>query len=91
MGPLDATWHLLNFFGPAIGLALLAPPAAKLLWRRELHAVPLRRLVLATGGASALALLGALVAFGRDGRIAGYAAAVLAAALALWWSAFRVR
>jgi len=30
-----------------------------------------------------------LVAFGRDGRMATYAAMVTASAVALWWAAFR--
>ena len=31
MGPLDATWHLLNFFAPALGTGLIAADLAKLL------------------------------------------------------------
>ena len=46
MGPLDAFWHLLNFFLPALWVAVLAAAAAKLLWRRALAAVSWRRLSL---------------------------------------------
>ena len=41
MGPLDAFWHLLNFFAPAVGVGLIAAALAKLLWRRELAGVAL--------------------------------------------------
>ena len=39
MGFVDAIWHLLNLFGPAAGMALMAPTLAKLLWRRALRPV----------------------------------------------------
>ena len=88
MGPLDALWHLLNFFAPAAGVALATTLLAKLLWRRELAGASWRRLLAwaATGGA--LALLAGLVIFGRDGRMATYGALVVATALALWWAGF---
>ena len=85
MGPVDAFWHLSNFFGPALGLALIAPALAKLLWRRDLRAVAWRSLALWTFGACAAVQLAGLVLTGRDGRMLTYAATVLAAALVLWW------
>ncbi len=88
MGPLDALWHALNFFAPAAGVALLAAGAAKLLWRRELAGVRWHRLALWAGLAGAAALVGGLVAFGRDGKMATYGALVAASALALWWVGF---
>ena len=88
MSPLEALWHLLNFVAPALGVALLAASLAKLAWRRELAAVPWRRLVLWAAAASVLALIGGLVLFGRDGKMATYAAVVVASALALWWAGF---
>ena len=88
MGPLDALWHLLNFFAPAAGVALATTLLAKLLWRRELAMASWRRLLAWAAGAGALALLGGLVVFGRDGRIATYGALVVATALALWWAGF---
>ena len=36
MGPIDALWHLLNFFIPAVGVGCLGAAAVKLLWRRGL-------------------------------------------------------
>ncbi|HSI48308.1 MAG TPA: hypothetical protein VLA61_08575 [Ideonella sp.] len=85
MGPMDAIWHLLNFFGPALGVGLIATGLAKLLWHRPLKRVPFARLALWTMGAGALVLLFGLVLFGRDGRMATYAMLVVATALALWW------
>ena len=38
-----------------------------------------------------LRLIGGLAVFGRDGRMATYAALVVASALALWWAGFRAR
>ncbi len=86
MAPLDALWHLLNLFAIALGLGLLAPAMAKLLWRRNLRAVPWRRLALYCCGASAALTLAGLFWFGRDGRMATYASMVLACALVLWWA-----
>ena len=88
MGPLDALNHLLNLFLPALGLGLLASAATKLLWRRELAAVGWRRLAVSASVVSALVVLGGLVLFGRDGKMATYGAMVLACALTLWWRGF---
>ena len=89
MGPLDALWHLANFFGPALGVGLIATGLCKLAWWRGLRAVPFPRLALWAVGAGALAALASLVVFGHDGRMAGYAFVVLAVALALWWRGLR--
>ncbi len=88
MDPLDAVWHLLNFVAPAIGVALLAASLAKLAWRRELAPVSWRRLVLWSALAGCVGLIAGLVLFGRDGKMATYAALVVASTLALWWVGF---
>jgi threonine/homoserine efflux transporter RhtA len=88
MSFLDALNHLLNLFGPAIGVGLLASALTKLLWRRRLAGVPWRRLALWACAAGALATVGGLIALGRDGRMATYAALVAACAAALWWAGF---
>jgi len=85
MGPLDALWHVLNLLTPALGMGLIAPALAKLLWRKDLRGVRWWALARWTAAAGALALLAGLVLTGRDGRMATYAAMVLASALALWW------
>jgi len=88
MGPLDAVWHLANLFLPALMLGSLAAALAKLLWRRELRACPWKRLALPAACVCALVTLGGLVVFGRDGKMATYAAMVMACAITLWWRGF---
>jgi hypothetical protein len=89
MGPLDALWHLLNLLLPAVGLGVIAAGLSKLLWRAALRGVAWKRLAIWASGGAGLALLGGLVLTGRDGRMATYAAMVLASAGALWWAGFR--
>jgi hypothetical protein len=88
LGPLDALWHLLNFFAPAVGVGVIASALAKLLWRRDLKAVAWRRLSAWAIGAGALASVAGLVVFTRDGKMTTYAAMVVACALGLWWAGF---
>jgi len=88
MEPLDLFLHLINFFAPAAGVAGAAVLMSKLLWRHELAGAGWLRLWAWGSGAGALALVGALVIFGRDGKMATYGALVAATALALWWAGF---
>ena len=88
MGPIDAFWHLLNFFAPALGVGLLAPSFAKLLWRRELGAVSWTRLSAWAIASCAAVSVAGLVVFGHDGKMVTYAAMVTACALTLWWVGF---
>lgn len=89
MGPLDVFWHLANLLAPALGMALIAPTLAKLLWRDALRSVPWAPLAAWVGGANAVVLVGGLALQGRDGRMATYAAMVLASAAVLWWRGAR--
>lgn len=91
MGPLDAAWHLLNFFAPALGVGLLGAATTKLVWRGELRNVSMRKLAVWSSSAGALALIAGLVIFGRDGRMATYGLLMLASAMALWWAGFGPR
>ncbi len=88
MGPLDALWHLANFFTPALALGALAAAGAKLLWRSELAAVRWKQLAGPACAASAAVTLAGLVLLGRDGKMATYALMVGACAVTLWWRAF---
>jgi hypothetical protein len=88
VGSLDALWHLLNFFAPALGMALGAAVMAKLLWRRELAGTGLARLWAWGAGAGVLALVAGLMMLGRDGKMLTYAGAAVATAVALWWAGF---
>jgi hypothetical protein len=91
MGPLDTIWHVLNFFAPALGVAVLAASAAKLLWRHDLATVPWRRLALWSALAGMATLIGGLAVFGRDGKMVTYGALVAVTALALWVAGFARR
>ena len=88
MSPLDAAWHLLNLFAPALGTAAIAATLAKLVWRRDLRAARWSRLFGWSAGAASLMLLAGLAVFGVDGRMATYGAMVLGCALALWFAGF---
>jgi hypothetical protein len=88
MAPIDAVWHLVNFFGAALGVGVISAVLAKLLWRRELSGVPLARLAAWSCTAGAVVSLAGLAFYGRDGRMATYGAMTLACALALWWCGF---
>ena len=88
MSPLDAVWHLLNFFGPAVGVGAIGAAIAKLAWRRELRGVRWARLAWGSGAACALVSVAGLVVLGRDGAMATYGAMVLASALSLFWIGF---
>jgi len=88
MGPLDVLMHLGNLFLPALALAALTAALAKLLWRRELAPVSFRRLAVPAALVGAAVTLAGLVVFGRDGKMATYAAMVVACAFTLWWRGF---
>ena len=89
MGPLDALWHLLNFFAPALGVGFITAAMARVVWRRELQAAGFGRLALWACAGCALGLVAALVAFGRDGKMAGYGLMLLGCSAALWWAGLR--
>jgi hypothetical protein len=80
-----ALGHLMNFFAPAVGVGFIASAFAKLIWRRKLKSSSLTSLALLTFGAGAVALVGGLLVFGRDGKMATYLALVWVVALVLWW------
>ena len=88
MGPLDVLWHVANLFVPALALGALAAGLVKVLWRRELAGMPWQRLAGPACAVCAAVTLAGLVLLGRDGRMATYAAMVLACALTLWWQGF---
>lgn len=75
--------HLLGFAAPAAALALLVAGAARLLWRGK--GLTGWWTCVALNFVVGLAVLGAgLAFFGRDGKMATYAALVLAVATAQW-------
>ena len=88
MGFIDVFNHVINLFVPALALGALAAGLSKLLWRRELAAVPWRKLAAPTSTACAAVALAGLVLFGSDGRMAMYGSMVVACAITLWWQGF---
>ena len=89
MTVLGALNHLLNLFLPALALAAIAAALAKLVWRRELVAVPSVTLLVWAAAANAVVTLAGLVLFERDGKMATYGTMLVANALMLWWRGFR--
>ena len=89
MGPLDAVWHLLGLFVPALSTGAIAATLAKGLWRREVRPIPWWRLAAWRSAMGSAALLAGLVILGRDGRVLSYLAMLVACAVGLWWAGFR--
>ncbi|RZL01987.1 MAG: hypothetical protein EOP36_09390 [Rubrivivax sp.] len=89
MGLQDVLIHLVNFFLPALGMALLLPALARLVWWRALKPAGFARQVKWATGVNALVLVAGLIVLGRDGAMATYAALVLASALTVWWTGLR--
>lgn len=85
---LSAFWHLCNLFAPGVGVALIAALATKLLWRAELRSVGFLRLWGWASVAAVVVSIAGLVVFGRDGKMATYAAMVVACAVGLWLAGF---
>lgn len=84
IAPIDAFWHIADFFAPAVGVAAITSALAKMFWRTDLRRVAWLRLFAWAALASAAVLIGGLVVFGRDGRMATYGAMVVVCAGALW-------
>jgi hypothetical protein len=83
MGPIDLFVHVCGFLAPAAFLALVLPPSTRLLLRGARGpAWPWQALGVFAAAAAVLAL--GLWYFGRDGKMATYAAVVVAAAAAQW-------
>ena len=89
MGFFNALNHLVNFFLPALTMALLVPTLARLVWRAELKGKAWRGQVKWSALANAGVLIVGLVLTGQDGAVATYAGLVLAAALVVWWTGLR--
>jgi hypothetical protein len=84
VNPLDAFWHLANFFAPAWFVAALLALLSKLLWRRSVGTLSWQRLALWGGIGGSLGLLAALVLLGRDGKMLGYGLMLMGVVLPQW-------
>lgn len=89
MGFFNALNHLVNFFLPALTMALLVPTLARLVWRAELKGKAWGGQVKWSALANAGVLIVGLVLTGQDGAVATYAGLVLASALVVWWTGLR--
>ncbi|MFT4267393.1 MAG: hypothetical protein QM586_09255 [Xenophilus sp.] len=76
--------HLLNFVLPALAVALLLAPGARLLVKQRAGAPALWLQVAILFAAGVLVLLAGLALTGRDGRIGTYGALVAVGATLQW-------
>ncbi len=84
MGPLDLFFHLLGFAAPAFAVAVLVAGAARVVMPRQAATRTWwsqAAINFIVGGA---VLLGGLWHFGVDGKMATYAALVVAVATSQW-------
>jgi hypothetical protein len=84
LGPLDLADHLLSFAAPAFAVALLVTLAAPLLLPKGPQTLGWWGRFALNFAAGLAALAGGLWFFGHDGKMASYAAMVLAVATAQW-------
>ncbi|MCX7241667.1 MAG: hypothetical protein WCK83_10210 [Burkholderiales bacterium] len=86
MGPLDQFNHLFNFFAPAIAVGVLLALLAPLFYGRGRASLGTYVQAAINSVAGGVALGVGLWFFGHDGKIASYAAMLLASALSQGWS-----
>lgn len=84
MGPLDFAIHLLSFAAPAFAVALLASLAARWLLPRGSQGLGWRGRFALSFVAGVVTLGLGLWLYGRDGKMASYAALVLVVATTQW-------
>lgn len=86
MGLFDLLNHLLNFVAPALALGCLLAFVAPVFYRKQALARGCIAQAAINSVAGAVALGLALWLLGRDGKMAGYAALVVATATSQWWA-----
>lgn len=86
MGPLDLLNHLLNFAAPALALGLVLAFLAPVFMKNKALAHTRTAQAAINFVVGVLALLAGLLLFGRDGKMASYAALVLATAASQCWA-----
>jgi hypothetical protein len=84
MGPIDFLMHLLGFLAPALGVALGVVLGARLMGGPAARAASWRRQLLVNFAAGSAVLVVGLWYFGRDGKMATYAALVAVVATSQW-------
>jgi hypothetical protein len=86
MGPLDTLIHLLSFAAPALAVAVLVALAARVILPRQPTGPSWWRDAAINFAAGVAVLLAGLWYFGVDGKMATYAALVIAIAGCQWLS-----
>jgi uncharacterized membrane protein YdcZ (DUF606 family) len=84
-----ALLHLLNFYAPALGVALILSTLAKQLWHQPLQATPWWRLVIPSSAVGVLVLTLGLLWAQRDGRVSTYACMLIGQSFGLSWQMLR--
>ena len=84
MGPIDLLFHLMGFVLPALVLGLLLVFLARIFMPKVPVAPTWWAQAAINSGVGVLVLLAGLVFFGRDGKMATYAALVVAMASSQW-------
>lgn len=84
MGPLDLLIHGLNFVAPAVFTGVALACLARLVWRSKSAKLSLRVQAAINSVAGVIVLMLGLWLFGRDGKMATYAALVVACAASQW-------
>jgi uncharacterized membrane-anchored protein len=84
MGSLDLLLHLLSFIAPAISVALLVTLAGRIVMPRRSAPLSWWAEALANSIVGVLVLAAGLWHFGVDGKMATYAALVVAVASCQW-------
>jgi hypothetical protein len=84
MGPLDLLNHLANFAAPALWMAVMVSLLAMIFMKKVAGAPGIRAQIAINLIVSLLVLMAGLWWFGRDGKMATYAAMTLACATSQW-------
>lgn len=89
MSGVDFVWHVLNFLAPALVVAALTALAARWLEPSRRAERPWWQVAFAGAVAGWLVQAIGVVLSGSDGRMATYAAMLVAVAATQWWISFR--
>ena len=85
MGAIEFFFHLLNLVAPALAVASLLAAVAPWFSRKRPDLRKLIGMIAINSVAGAVVLAAGLWFFGRDGKMASYAALVLVCASVQWW------
>lgn len=77
--------HVFNFVAPALGVALLLWSLPRLWPKAKAGRWTARKELLGLSVLGVAVLLAGLIVFGRDAKMASYAALVLAQGSLVWW------